>query len=90
MTTLTRELTVDDVLHRWLIRSVSGPPVPDIDQLKVAWATLGSGGAFTLQVRQSLASLLNVAFSLRPGLVPASLPGSLTVGQLKLNLHQSA
>jgi hypothetical protein len=41
-------------------------------------------------VQQDLADLLNRAFSLDPKLVPANLPGTLTVGQLKLNLHRSA
>jgi hypothetical protein len=84
------EPTVDDVLHDWLIQSVTGQPIPDIDQLQVAWASFGSGGAFTPQVQQNLANLLNKAFQLSPPIVVANLPGTLTVGQLKLNLHRSA
>lgn len=87
---LESEPTVDDVLHQWLSQSVPGQPIPDVDQLQVAWATFGSGGGFTVQVQQNLANLLNNAFSLSPAVVPANLPGTLTVGQLKLNLHQSA
>ena len=84
------EPTVDDVLHQWLSQSVPGQPIPDVDQLQVAWATFGSGGGFTVQVQQNLANLLNNAFSLSPSVVPANLPGTLTIGQLKLNLHRSA
>jgi hypothetical protein len=84
------EPTVDDVLHKWLSQSVSGQPIPDIDQLQVAWAGFGSGGAFTVQVQRNLANLLNNAFSPNPSVVAANLPGTLTVGQLKLNLHRSA
>lgn len=87
---LAAEPTVDDVLHRWLSQSISGQPIPDVDQLQVAWASFGSGGAFTVQVQQNLANLLNNTFSLSPSIVPANLPGTLTVGQLKLNLHRSA
>jgi len=87
---LGSEPTVDDVLHQWLSQSVSGQPIPDVDQLQVAWATFGSGGGFTVQVQQNLATLLNNAFSPSPSIVPANLPGTLTVGQLKLNLHRSA
>jgi len=87
---LASEPSVDDVLHQWLSQSVPGQPIPDIDQLQVAWAAFGSGGGFTLQVQQNLANLLNNAFSLSPAAVPANLPGTLTVGQLKLNLHRSA
>jgi hypothetical protein len=87
---LASEPTVDDVLHQWLSQSIPGQPIPDIDQLQVAWASFGSGGAFTVQVQQNLANLLNNAFSLDPSLVPANLPATLTVGQLKLNLHRSA
>jgi hypothetical protein len=87
---LASEPTVDDVLHQWLSQSVPGQPIPDLDQLQVAWTTFGSGGGFTIQVQQNLANLLNSAFSLSPSIVPANLPGTLTVGQLKLNLHQSA
>jgi hypothetical protein len=84
------EPTVDDVLHQWLSQSVPGQPIPDLDQLQVAWASFGSGGAFTIQVQQNLANLLNAAFQLSPPIVVANLPGTLTVGQLKLNLHRSA
>lgn len=87
---LASEPTVDDVLHQWLSQSVPGQPIPDVDQLQVAWSTFGSGGGFTVQVQQNLANLLNNAFSPDPSVVPANLPGTLTVGQLKLNLHQSA
>jgi hypothetical protein len=87
---LTPEPTVDDVLHQWLSQSVPGQPIPDVDQLQVAWATFGSGGAFTVQVQQNLANLLNDAFFGSNVVVPANLPGTLTVGQLKLNLHRSA
>jgi hypothetical protein len=87
---LASEPTVDDVLHQWLSQSVDGQPIPDVDQLQVAWSTFGSGGGFTVPVQQSLANLLNKAFSLSPAIVPANLPGTLTVGQLKLNLHRSA
>ena len=87
---LASEPTVDDVLHQWLSQSVPGQPIPDVDQLQVAWATFGSGGGFTVQVQQNLANLLNNAFSPNPSVVPANLPGTLTVGQLKLNLHRSA
>jgi len=84
------EPTVDAVLHEWLSQSVPGQPIPELDQLQVAWASFGSGGAFTPQVQQNLANLLNGAFALNPALVIANLPGTLTVGQLKLNLHRSA
>jgi hypothetical protein len=85
-----QEPSVDDVLHEWLSQSVAGQPIPDVDQLQVAWASFGSGGAFTVQVQQSLANLLNDAFFGSNVIVPANLPGTLTVGQLKLNLHRSA
>ena len=88
--TLGGEPTVDDVLHRWLSKSIPGQPIPNVDQLQVAWAAFGSGGAFTVQVQQNLANLLNKAFSLSPPIVPANLPATLTVGQLKLNLHRPA
>ena len=84
------EPTVDDVLHEWLSQSVPGQTISDLDQLQVAWASLGSGAAFTPQVQQNLANLLNKAFQLSPVIVIANLPGTLTVGQLKLNLHRSA
>ena len=87
---LVAEPTVDDVLHQWLSQSTPGQPIPNVDQLQVAWASFGSGGAFTVQVQQKLADLLNNAFALDPPLVPANLPGTLTVGQLKLNLHRSS
>ena len=87
---LASEPTVDDVLHQWLTQSVPGQPIPNLDQLQVAWANFGSGGAFTVQIQQKLADLLNDAFSLDPKLVTANLPGTLTVGQLKLNLHRSS
>jgi hypothetical protein len=87
---LDSERTVDDVLHVWLSQSVTGQPIPDLDALQVAWAAFGSGGAFTPQVQQNLANLLNKEFALSPQLVIANLPGALTVGQLKLNLHRSA
>ena len=87
---LASEPTVDDVLHQWLSQSVPGQKIPDVDQLQVAWATFGSGGGFTVQVQQNLANLLNNAFSPEPSVVPANLPGTLSVGQLKLNLHRSA
>lgn len=87
---LDSERTVDDVLHDWLIKSVAGQPIPDLDQLQVAWEAFGSGGAFTSQVQQNLANLLNKEFALNPQIVIANLPGTLTVGQLKLNLHRSA
>jgi hypothetical protein len=90
MMALASEPTVDDVLHQWLTQSVPGQPIPDVDQLQVAWANFGSGGAFTVQVQQNLANLLNTAFSPSPAVVVANLPGTLTVGQLKLNLHRSA
>lgn len=84
------EPTVDDVLHQWLTQSVAGQPILDVDQLQVAWANFGSGGAFTVQVQQNLANLLNNAFFGSNVVVPLNLPGTLTVGQLKLNLHRSA
>jgi hypothetical protein len=84
------ERTVDAVLHEWLMNSVAGQPIPELDQLQVAWASFGSGGAFTPQVQQNLANLLNKEFALDPALVIANLPATLTVGQLKLNLHRSA
>lgn len=84
------EPTVDDVLHQWLSQSVPGEPIPNVDQLQVAWKDFGSGGSFSVQVQKNLANLLNDAFSLDPKLVPANLPATLTVGQLKLNLHRSA
>jgi hypothetical protein len=87
---LASEPTVDYVLHQWLSQSVPGEPIPNVDQLQVAWKDLGSGGLFSVQVQQKLANLLNDAYSLDPQLVPANLPGTLTVGQLKLNLHRSA
>jgi len=87
---LASEPTVDDVLHQWLSQSVSGQPIPNMDQLQVAWKDFGSGGAFTVQVQQNLANLLNNAFALDPQVVPANLPATLTVGQLKQNLHRSA
>jgi hypothetical protein len=77
------QLTTDDVLHQWLRL-----PVPNQDQLQVAWANFGSGGGFTVQVQQNLAGLLNQAFF--PGtnfVTPADLGATLTVGQLKLNLR---
>jgi len=86
---LASEPTVDDVLHQWVSQNAPRP-IPDVDQLQVVWANFGSGGGFTVQVQQNLANLLNNAFALDPQLVPANLPGTLTVGQLKLNLHQSA
>jgi hypothetical protein len=85
---LGSEPTVDDVLHQWLTQSVPGQPIPNVDQLQVAWKDFGSGGAFTVQVQQNLANLLNNAFTLDPPLVPANLPATLTVGQLKQNLHR--
>ena len=84
------EPTVDDVLHQWLSQSVPGQPIPNVDQLQVAWKDLGSGGAFTVQVQQNLANLLNNAFAPDPAIVAANLPGTLTVGQLKLNLNRPA
>jgi hypothetical protein len=87
---LASEPTVDDVLHQWLSQSVPGQPIPNVDQLQVAWSTFGSGGGFTVQVQQNLANLLNNAFSPDPSVVPANLPGTLTVGQLKQNLNRSA
>lgn len=87
---LASEPTVDDVLHQWLSQSVPGQPIPNVDQLQVAWANFGSGGAFTVQVQQNLANLLNNTFAPDPQVVPANLPGTLTVGQLKQNLHRSA
>jgi hypothetical protein len=84
------EPTVDDVLHQWLSQSVPGQPIPNVDQLQVAWKDFGSGGAFTVQVQQNLANLLNNAFALDPQVVPANLPATLTVDQLKQNLHRSA
>jgi len=87
---LDAERTVDDVLHDWLSQSVLGQPISNLDQLQVAWATFGSGGAFSAQVQQNLANLLNREFALNPQIVIANLPGTLTVGQLKFNLHRSA
>jgi hypothetical protein len=87
---LASEPTVDDVLHQWLSRSIPGQPIPNADQLPVAWASFGSGGAFTVQVQQNLANLLNNAFAPDPAIVAANLPGTLTVGQLKLNLNRPA
>jgi hypothetical protein len=84
------EPTVDDVLHQWLSESIPGQPIPNVDQLQVAWKDFGPGGAFTVQVQQNLANLLNNAFALDPQLVPANLPATLTVGQLKQNLNRSA
>jgi hypothetical protein len=85
---LASEPTVDDVLHQWLSQSIPGQPIPNADQLQVAWASFGSGGAFTVQVQQNLANLLNNAFAPDPAIVAANLPGTLTVGQLKLNLNR--
>jgi hypothetical protein len=82
------QLTTDDVLHQWLSGNPVGLPVPNQDQLQVAWANFGSGGGFTVQVQQNLAGLLNQAFF--PGtnfVTPADLGATLTVGQLKLNLR---
>jgi hypothetical protein len=73
-----------------LTQSVPGQAIPDVDQLQDAWANFGSGGAFTVQVQQNLANLLNNAFFGSTVVVPINLPGTLTVGQLKLNLHRSA
>lgn len=87
---LASEPTVDDVLHQWLNQSVAGQPIPNEDQLQVAWKDFGSGGAFTIQVQQNLANLLNTNFALAPQVVPANLPATLTVDQLKQNLHRSA
>lgn len=84
------EPTVDDVLHQWLSQSTPGQAIPNVDQLQVAWKDFGSGGAYTVQIQQNLANLLNNAFALDPKVVPANLPGTLTVGQLKQNLHRSA
>ncbi len=83
------QLTVDDVLHQWLNGNPVGLPVPNQDQLQVAWANYGSGGAYTLQVQQNLAGHLNHAFF--PGtnyVTPADVAATLTVGQLKLNLRR--
>ena len=85
---LASEPTVDDVLHQWLSQSIPGQAIPNADQLQVAWASFGSGGAFTVQVQQNLANLLNNAFAPDPAIVAANLPGTLTVGQLKLNLNR--
>jgi len=82
------QLTGDDVLHQWLSGNPVGQPVPNQDQLQVAWATFGSGGGYTLQVQQNLAGLLNRAFF--PGtnfVTPADVGATLLVGQLKLNLR---
>jgi hypothetical protein len=87
---LASQQTVDDVLHQWLSQSIPGQPIPNADQLQVAWASFGSGGAFTVQVQQNLANLLNNAFAPDPAIVAANLPGTLTVGQLKLNLNRPA
>jgi hypothetical protein len=87
---LASEPTVDDVLHHWLIKSVPGQSIPNEDQLQVAWKDFGSGGLYTVQEQQNLANLLNNAFALDPKLVPANLPGTLTVYDLKQNLHRSA
>jgi hypothetical protein len=84
------EPTVDDVLHQWLIKSVPGQSIPNEDQLQVAWKDSGSGGPYSVQVQQNLANLLNKAFALDPKLVPANLPATLTVYDLKQNLHRSA
>ena len=84
-----QQLTVDDVLHQWLSGNPVGSPVPNQDQLQVAWANYGSGGAYTLQVQQNLAGRLNQAFF--PGtnyVTPGDVPATLTVGQLKLNLRR--
>jgi hypothetical protein len=85
---LASEPTVDDVLHQWLSQSIPGQPIPNADQLQVAWASFGSGGAFTVQVQQDLANRLNTAFAPDPPIVAANLPGTLTVGQLKANLNR--
>jgi hypothetical protein len=85
---LVVQQTVDDVLHQWLSQSTPGQPIPNADQLQVAWASFGSGGAFSVQVQQNLANLLNNAFAPVPAIVAANLPGTLTVGQLKLNLNR--
>lgn len=80
---------VDEVLHQWLNGNPVGLPVPNQDQLQVAWANYGSGGAYTLQVQQNLAGDLNRAFF--PGtnyVTPADVAATLTVGQLKLNLRR--
>jgi hypothetical protein len=82
------QLTVDDVLHQWLNGNPVGLPVPNQDQLQVAWKDYGSGGAYTLQVQQNLAGILNRAFF--PGtnfVTPADVGATLPVGQLKLNLR---
>ena len=39
---LASEPTVDDVLHQWLSQSVPGQPIPNVDQLQVAWKDFGS------------------------------------------------
>jgi hypothetical protein len=84
------EPTVDDVLHQWLIKSVPGQSIPNEDQLQVAWKDSGSGGPCSVQVQQDLANLLNKAFALDPKLVPANLPATLPVYDLKQDLHRSA
>jgi hypothetical protein len=82
--------TVDDVLHQWLSRSSAGQPIPNEDQLQVAWRDYGSGGAYTLQIQQNLANRLNHAFFGSNYILPTDLPATLTVGQLKLKLHRTA
>lgn len=82
-------ITVDHVLHQWLNGNPVGLPVPNQDQLQVAWANYGSGGAYTLQAQQNLAEHLNHAFF--PGtnyVTTADVAATLTVGQLKLNLRR--
>jgi hypothetical protein len=84
------EPTVDEVLHQWLTQSVAGQPIPNEDELDVAWKDYGSGGGYTLQIQQNLANLLNKAFFGSNYILPTDLPAALTVGNLKLKLHRSA
>jgi hypothetical protein len=84
---LVSEPTVDDVLHQWLSQSIPGQMIPDQDQLQVAWRNFGSGGAFTAQVQQNLANLLNSAFSL--DIQASRLSATMTVADLKSDLNRS-
>jgi hypothetical protein len=84
------EPTVDSVLHSWLPRSVSGQMIDDNLQLAEAWKQFGIAG-FTVPVQQNLARLLNQAFFHSINEVKVrDLGPTLTVDQLKTNLHRSA
>ncbi len=87
---ITPEPTLDDVLHKWLAQSVPGQLIPLNDQLQEAWKDFGSGGPYNTTVAQNLANLLNNAFFNTPTVVPANLPGTLTVLALRTSLNLSA